>query len=83
MGQEDGDNGITGSLTSNVKGCPAIFVIPPIDIEFGILHENLLHLIHIAILGGEEKTGGMHGKRVKKGKVLCLREPRRGGYTEL
>ena len=38
----------------------------------GILHENSLHFLHLAGKSGKVKTGGMYGKGVKEGFVLCV-----------
>ena len=54
MGKEDGDNRVMATPAGGVKGGPGIFpFIPPIDIQRGILPENILHLFHFAILGCE------------------------------
>ena len=71
------------SLTSCKKGRLDICFILPIDIEVGIIHENPLHLFHVAILRGEVKIRGMHGKGVKKGDVLGPRELGWGCHREI
>ena len=83
MNQEDGDNGVMAIIASNTKGGPASSSISPIYIEIGVLAKNLLHLFHIAILGGEVKTGWMHRKGIEEGDVLCPREPGRAGHREI
>jgi len=70
--------------TSCKKGRVVILPFsPPIDIEIGVLQENPLHLFHVSTLRGEVKTGGMHGKGVKKGDVLCLCEHGWGCHREI
>jgi len=45
VGQEEGDNGVMAFPTSSVKGREAIIIlILPIDIDIGIIPEDLLHL---------------------------------------
>ena len=84
MGKEDGDNGVIAILTSFVKGRNAIFpFILPVDIEIGDHPENPLHLFRVAVLSGEVKTGGVHWKGIKKGKIFCLRERGRGAHREI
>ena len=49
MGQEDGDNGLKSFGAGQMKGRAAKeLVIFPVDIEGGIVPENLLHLVNFA-----------------------------------
>jgi len=65
MGQEDGDNGVMPMLAGRVQGAA---LVGRVHLEIGIILENLLHHLHVSLVGcpeelhlchlGEEEGGG-------------------------